>query len=156
MTNLYTITVIWCSEVARVIVDHEGWEDCLRACTTLNGVENTPFRRMIRKMPGNVTSLIVVTKGYPTVCWCCIVYHTSRKPFKGTLAYQPNFFSIITLINSRVVSVSFSHTDLCMLAWYIITRHCKTLPLLQRMLHEGPFCVLSTSHAYIRHVEWCG
>jgi hypothetical protein len=54
------------SEVARVIVDHEGWEDCLRACTTLNGVENTPFRRMIRKMPdlaGAVLTKCVTPEG---------------------------------------------------------------------------------------------
>ena len=40
------------SDVARVIVEHEGWAECLKVCTRQNGVESTPFRRMIRKMPG--------------------------------------------------------------------------------------------------------
>lgn len=39
------------SEVAKVIMEHDGWEDCLKACTIQDGVENTPFRRMVKKMP---------------------------------------------------------------------------------------------------------
>ena len=35
-----------------MIVEHEGWADCLKSCTRRDGIETTPFRRMIRKMPG--------------------------------------------------------------------------------------------------------
>ena len=37
------------------MVEHERWAECLRTCTRHDGVENTPFRRMIRKMPGTCT-----------------------------------------------------------------------------------------------------
>ena len=33
-------------------MEHEGWAECLRSCTRRDRVENTPFRRMIKKMPG--------------------------------------------------------------------------------------------------------
>ena len=37
-----------------MIVEHEGWAECLKTCTRRDGVETTPFRRMIRKMPGTL------------------------------------------------------------------------------------------------------
>ena len=63
-TKAPLLLTVLCSEVARVIVEHEGWEECLRACTRQDGVENTPFRRMIRKMPGTI------------VCMCLKYTHT--------------------------------------------------------------------------------
>ena len=41
-------------EVAKVIIDRKDWERGMRAGNTVDGVVNTPFRRMIRKMPGQL------------------------------------------------------------------------------------------------------
>ena len=66
---------VFSSEVARVIVEHEGWAECLKTCTRRDGVETTPFRRMIRKMPG--TLHLQFTKVTICTCTCEIALHMS-------------------------------------------------------------------------------
>jgi hypothetical protein len=44
--------VSYTREVAKVIMDSGEWMRSLRTSNVIDRVANTPFRRMIRKMPG--------------------------------------------------------------------------------------------------------
>ena len=52
-------TGIYCSrEIAKIIIEQEKWKKSLKNGTTAeNGTENTPFRRLVRLMPGTVTCI---------------------------------------------------------------------------------------------------
>ena len=49
-------------EVAKVIIGRDDWKLGMRAGNNVDGVVNTPFRRMIRKMPGQLLWVMFMCK----------------------------------------------------------------------------------------------
>ena len=54
-------------EVAKVIMDGPDWRRSLRTSNVIDRVANTPFRRMIKKMPGILVCLINVPSIYSSL-----------------------------------------------------------------------------------------
>lgn len=66
ITKLCTLC---CREIAKIIIEQEKWKKSLKNGTTAeNGFENTPFRRLVRLMPGTV--IFAAQWNLSLVCLC--------------------------------------------------------------------------------------